>query len=91
MSSALYAEHGVELPGAVREFAMKKYKRHRTVPTQLLNEVTADRKKKKTALELRLEQGRGKAVSVNAKLIKIEGVLEAMSGLAAAPLAAGPP
>lgn len=81
----------LKLPGEVKEFAMKKYKCHRTMPTQLLNEVTADLKKKKTALELRLEQGRGKAVTLNAKLIKIEGVLEAMSGLAAAPLAAGPP
>lgn len=80
-----------ELLGAVRKFAMKKYKCHRTVPTQLLNEVTTYLKKKKTALELRLEQGRGKAGALNAKLIKIERVLEAMSGLAAAPLAAGPP
>ena len=83
------AEHGVELPGAVREFAMKKYKRHRTVPTQLLNEVTADLTKKRTALELRLQQGHGKTVLVKTKLIKIEGVLEAMSVLAAAPAAAG--
>ena len=68
---------------------MKKYKRNRTVPTQLLNEVTADLAKKRTALELRLEQGRGKAVSVKAKLIKVKGILGAMSGLAAAPAAAG--
>ena len=81
------AENGVELPGPVREFAMKKYKRHRTVPTGLLNDVTADLAAKQAALKVKLEEGRGTKSVVKAKLIKVEGALEAMSGLTAAPVA----
>jgi hypothetical protein len=35
-------ENGLELPAAVRDYAMKKYKRHRTVPTTLLADVEKD-------------------------------------------------
>lgn len=39
---AFEVEKGVVLPAAVREYTMKKYKRHRTVPATLLADVTSD-------------------------------------------------
>ena len=60
---ALYlfeADGNMELPAAVREYAMKKYKRHRTVPDSLLTDVASDLEKRVATLNDKVHRGQGK-------------------------------
>ena len=74
-------ELGVALPGAVRAFAMKKYKRHRSVPTGLLNELETALVAKRDGLRERERKGKGKKEAVQAKIALVSLML---GGLAAA-------
>lgn len=73
------AELGVALPGAVRAFAMKRCKRHRTVPATLLDDLASDLEAKQVLLGQRLQAGKGKKAAVQAKLARVEGMLGALA------------
>ena len=76
---ALGHEQGLLLTGPVRDYAMKKYKVHRRVPANLIQDLRQDMLARKQKLEQRLHQGRGKAAAVQAKLARITAVLGALS------------
>jgi hypothetical protein len=73
-------QHGLLLTGPVRDYAMKKYKRHRTVPANLLHDLGADMLERKENLEVRLKEGRGSAAAAQAKLARITAVLGMVDG-----------
>jgi hypothetical protein len=70
---ALYrfeADGGMALPTAVREYAMKKYKRHRTVPESLLRDVEVALETRVTKLEKDQHQNPGKRTDVRLAVAK---------------------
>ena len=75
-------QHGLLLTGPVRDYAMKKHERHRTVPANLLHDLGADVLERKHELEVRLKQkeGRGSAAAAQAKLARITAVLGMVDG-----------
>jgi hypothetical protein len=70
---ALYlfeADGDMELPAAVREYAMKKYKRHRTVPTTLLADVARDLEDRVGKLSVKVHRGEGTLSSIRLERAK---------------------
>ena len=80
---------GVDLPGEVRAFAMKKYKRHRGVPASLLSDLQSAFEAKQGKLQERKRRGQGKAEAVQAKILRVKGMLGALA--AATKQQAAPP
>jgi len=76
--------HDFELPAAVREYAMKKYKRHRKVPDTLLNDVTQELEAKLVKLQDNLHHGRG--TRTRDKLEKVKRTLSQLKGIAPSPM-----
>jgi len=72
------------LPAAVREYTMKKYNRHRTVPATLLADVTSDFNAHLKKLRSMASARRGKKTS--SKLSRVENVLDELKKLSAAPM-----
>ena len=70
---------GVDLPGEVRAFAMKKYKRHRGVPASLLSDLQSAFEAKQGKLQERKRRGQGKAEAVQAKILRVKGMLGALA------------
>lgn len=68
--------HELELPAAVRDHAMKKYKRHRTVPTTLLQDVETDLTLRHKKLLDMQKKGKGKLT-----VVKLEHVSSCLSAL----------
>ena len=66
------------LPGAVRDYAMKMYKRHRVVPESLLKEVEAGLKKKIDKLKKMQHEGKGKRTAT--RLAEAEATLRDLHG-----------
>ena len=64
---------GVDLPGEVRAFAMKKYKRHRGVPASLLSDLQSALEGKHGKLTERKRKGQGKPEAVQAKITRVTG------------------
>jgi len=81
---AFEVEKGVVLPAAVREYTMKKYNRHRTVPATLLADVTSDFNAHLKKLRSMASARRGKKTS--SKLSRVENVLDELKKLSAAPM-----
>ena len=59
---------------------MKKYKRHHTVPANLLHDLGADMLERKEKLEVRLKEGRGSAAAAQTKLARVTAVLGMVDG-----------
>jgi len=69
---------GVDLPGSVRAFAMKKYKRHRCVPNGLLNDLEEALGAQRAGLQERQRKGAGKPAAVQAKIARVNAMLGAL-------------
>jgi hypothetical protein len=70
---------GVDLPGEVRAFAMKKCKRHRGVPASLLSDLQSALEGKHGKLTERKRKGQGKPEAVQAKITRVTGMLGALA------------
>lgn len=84
---ALYlfeADGKMELPPAVREYAMKKFKRHRIVPGGLLAQVTSDLEARVAKLSEKAHKGPGKLTQT-----RLERAKATLAELRQVPAAAG--
>ena len=73
-------QHGILLTRPVRDHAVEKHERRRTVPANLLQDLSADVQERKQKLESRLKEGRGSAAAAQAKLDRITAVLGTVDG-----------
>ena len=84
---ALYlfeAKKEMPLPAAVREYAMKKYKRHRVVPESLLQDVQSDLQTRLEKLQKRKHEKGGRLTDL--KLERIHSTLAELKGLFLQPM-----
>ena len=70
-------ENGLELPAAVRDYAMNKYKRHRTVPATLLADVGKDL----AAPQRKLAEMQSKGVGIKQTTSRLNHVNDVLSAL----------